>query len=350
LKILVVYDTYMPEEFFRRAFADIMKTQEVKFVYINELDRKDPETDSEKAIREYNGNPDELASVMKDEDILVVHAAPVTDRVLKASPNLKAVFCVRGGPVNIDVDSATKLNIPVAASPGRNAEAVADFALALILVLARNVLKGAQFVKENRMFTKEEWEGFFGQELKGMTIGLVGYGNVGSRVAKRALGFGMSVLVYDPYVDKSKIEAPGIRVVDYDTLVSSSDIVSLHAREAPENENMFGKKQFAMMKKTAYFINTARGSLLDEDALYEALSEGRIAGAALDVMKVEPTDPASRLLKLDNIVVTPHIAGASHQVRYRGAEIVAKNVENLMAGLPIDGLMNPQVSSGKRSP
>jgi D-3-phosphoglycerate dehydrogenase len=338
----------MPEEFFRRAFSEIMKTNEVRFAYIMELDRKDPETDSEKSIREYNGNPDELAGIMKDEDILVVHAAPVTDRVLQASPNLKAVFCVRGGPVNIDIESATKMGILVGAAPGRNADAVADFTLALMLALARNVVNGIEFVRENKQFTKEEWEGFFGHELGGMVLGLVGYGNVGSRVAKRALSFGMSILVYDPYVEKSKIEAPGVSVTDLDTLLSSSDFVSVHARESPENDGMISTKQFEKMKKTAYFINTARGSLVDEDALYDALTSGKIAGAALDVMKVEPTDPSSKLVKLPNTLVTPHIAGASHEVRYRGAEIVARSIQNLIAGQPVVGLMNPEVLSKQR--
>ena len=349
MKILAVYDTYMPEEFFRRAFAKIMKTNEVRFAYIMELDRKDPETDSEKSIREYNGNPDELASLLKDEDILVVHAAPVTDKVMQASPNLKAVFCVRGGPVNIDIDSATKVGILVGAAPGRNADAVADFALGLMLALARNLVTGVEFVRKNEQFTKEAWDAFFGHELGGMTLGLVGYGNVGSRVAKRALSFGMSILVYDPYVDKAKIEAPGISVTDLGTLLSSSDFVSVHAREAPENENMISTKQFAMMKKTAFFINTARGSLVDEDALYEALTSGKIAGAALDVMKAEPADPTSKLVFLPNVLVTPHIAGASHEVRYRGAEIIATSIENLIAHRPVVGLMNPEVRSKKWS-
>lgn len=344
----MIYDTYMPEEFFRRAFSEIMKTNEVRFEYIMELDRKDPETDSERSIREYVGNSDELASLMKDEDILVVHAAPVTDRVLQASPNLKAVFCVRGGPVNIDIESATKMGILVGAAPGRNAEAVADFTLALMLALARNLVGGVEFVRENKQFTREEWEGFFGHELGGMVLGLVGYGNVGSRVAKRALSFGMSILVYDPYVERGKIEAPGISVTDLDTLLSTSDFVSIHAREAPENNDMISTKQFERMKKAAYFINTARGSLVDEDALYGALTSGKIAGAALDVMKSEPTDPSSKLVKLPNIIVTPHIAGASHEVRYRGAEIVARSIQNLIAGLPVGGLMNPEVASKKQ--
>lgn len=156
----------------------------------------------------------------------------------------------------------------------------------------------------------------------------MGYGNVGTRVAKRALAFGMEVLVYDPYVDKSRIEATGFRVTDYDTLVKNSDFVSLHAREAAENNNLFGAKQFEMTKPCAYLINTARGSLLDEDDLYHAISSKKIAGAAMDVMKVEPIDPKSKLFDLSNVLITPHIAGASHEVRFRGAEIIGKQVED----------------------
>ncbi len=348
MKIPVVYDTLMPEELFRKAFGGVMKFNEVRFVYLNEMDRKDPETESERSIREYVGNPDELADQLTDEEILVVHAAPVTDKVLQASPKLRAVFCARGGPVNIDIASGSALGIAVGGAPGRNAEAVADFTLGLILALGRNLLKGAVFVRENGAFSKEEWEGFFGHELKGTVLRLVGYGNVGSRVAKKALSFGMSVLVYDPFSAKGKIDGPDIQVTDLETLVSTSDFVSLHAREAPENVNMYDSNQFGSMKKSAYFVNKARGSLVDKDALYEALSSGRIAGAALDVMKGEPVDPTSKLLELEDLIVTPHIAGASHEVRYRGAEIAAKHIEDFIAGLPVKSLLNPQVYTAKQ--
>ena len=348
MKILVIYDAYIPSEFFQKAFASIGRSNSVRFERLNDLNRKAPESQSEKSIREYSGSPDELASLLTDEDVLVVHSAPVTDRVLKASPNLKAVFCARGGPVNIDVNAATGLGIPVVSSPGRNAEAVADFTLALMLDIARNIFKGYTFLRENQQFTRDKYEGFFGHELGGMVLGLVGYGNVGSRVARRALSFGMSVLVFDPYVDKSRIESPGIAATDIGTLISSSDFISLHAREAPENVGMFGKDQFGKMKKSAYFINTARGSLVDEEALYSALATGQIAGAALDVMRVEPMDPKNPMFKLDNVIITPHLAGASHEVRFRGADIVGKQVERWISNQPLDGVLNPQVLKGKR--
>ncbi len=348
MKLLVVTDSYMPEEYFQRAFAGVAKTHTVKFAKLNELERITPQTESEKAIREFAGNPKELADLLRDEDVLVVHSAPVTDEVLRASPNLKAVFCARGGPVNIDVATATKMNILVVSSPGRNAVAVADFTLGLMILLARSILRGHTFVKEGRQFTREEFEGFFGHELGGKVLGLIGFGNVGSRVASRALAFGMKVLVYDPYVDRSRIEAPGISAATFEEVISESDFVSVHARESSENNNMIGTEQFKKMKSSAYFINTARGSLVDEDALYDALVSKQIAGAALDVMKVEPTDPKSPLLKLENTIITPHIAGASFEVRFRGAEIVGKQVEKWVANLPLDGVLNPQAQYRQR--
>jgi D-3-phosphoglycerate dehydrogenase / 2-oxoglutarate reductase len=349
MRILVVTDSYIPEEYFRKAFERVAKAHTVRFTTLDQLARPNPTTESEKAIREYTGDPKELAAKLKDEDALVVHTAPVTDEVMKASPNLKAVFCARGGPVNIDLESATRLNIAVVPSPGRNADAVADFAMALILTLARHVFTGYAFLKEGRQLTRETYGSFMGHELGGKVLGLVGYGNVGSRVAARAIAFGMSVLVYDPFVDKSRVEAPGISMSSLPDLLAASDFVSVHARESPENVDMIGKDQFNMMKKSANFINTARGSLVDEHALYDALTSGQIAGAALDVMKIEPFDPASPLLKLDNAVVTPHIAGASFEVRFRGAEIVGRQVERWIAGQPLDGVLNPQVLASKRT-
>jgi len=271
----------------------------------------------------------------------VVHDAPVTDEVMDASPNLKLICCARGGPVNVDVAAATKRRITLVSAPGRNAEAVADYVLGVAIILARNLSRANLFLREKRKFDRFSFESFFGHELGGKTLGLIGYGNVGSRVAKRALSFGMSILVFDPFVPSSKIEALGIETTDLETLIKSSDFVSLHARESKENVNMFGRTQFALMKKNAYFINSARGSLLDEDALLEALTSNKIAGAALDVMKKEPVSPDNPLVSMDNVFITPHIAGASKEVPLRGAEIIARQIQNYIAGQTLEGVINP---------
>ena len=340
-KILVAADLYVPVIAFQTAFTALIPGNQIRFFQMDETNRLVPLTESEKSIREFSGNPKQIARELKDEEILVVHDAPVTDEVMDASPNLRLICCARGGPVNIDANAATKRGIAVVSAPGRNAEAVADYVLGVIIILARNLSLANLFLREKRKFDRSSFESFFGQELGGKTLGLIGYGNVGSRVAKRARAFGMSIQVYDPFVPASRIEGPGIKTTDLETLISTSDFVSLHAREAKENDNMFGKKQFDLMKKGSFFINSARGSLLDEEALLEALRSKKIAGAALDVLKKEPVSPDNPLVSMDNVFITPHIAGASRQVPLRGAEIVAAQVENYIAGRKLEGVINP---------
>jgi len=345
LKILVVADAYVPTAAFQKAFESITPKNQVRFIQVNEVDRPVPSTLSEKSIREYSGNPRQIESELKDEEILVVHSAPVTDAVMDASANLRLICCARGGPVNIDSEAATKRGIPVVSAPGRNAEAVADYVLGVMIILARNLQRSNRFLIEKKKFDRASFASFFGHELGGKTLGLIGFGNVGSRVAKRALAFGMSILVYDPFIDRSKIEAPGIRASSFDEVISKGDFVSVHARESKENENLIGGKQFKLMKPSAYFINSARGSLVDEDALLEALKENRIAGAALDVLKKEPIPPDNPFLLLENVFITPHVAGASHEVPFRGAEIVARQIERYISNEALEGVINPEVFS-----
>ena len=342
-KILVAGDSYVPVASFQMAFTPLLHDNSVRFFQMNENDRLNPATESEKTIREYSGTPRQIVRELKDEEILVIHDAPVTDEVMDASPNLRLIGCARGGPVNVDVNAATKRRIKLVSAPGRNAEAVADYVLGVIIILARGLSRANLFLREKRKFDRSAFASFFGHELGGKTLGLIGYGNVGSRVAKRALAFGMSIQVYDPFVPGSKIEAPGVRTTDLETLIRTSDFVSLHARESPENVNMFGRAQFALMKNDAYFINSARGSLLDEDALLEALTSKKIAGAALDVLKKEPVSADNPLVSMDNVFITPHIAGASREVPLRGAEIIEKQIEKYIAGVPLEGVINPEV-------
>ena len=153
----------------------------------------------------------------------------------------------------------------------------------------------------------------------------------------------MEVLVYDPYVDKSKIEAPGVKVTDFTNLISVSDFVSLHARESKENENLFGEKEFSSMKPDSFFINTARPSMVDETALFEALKQKRIAGAAMDVLRYVPTRPVNPLITLENVIVTPHIAGATFETTTKGAQIVAMQLQRYLSGLALETVINLEV-------
>ena len=247
--------------------------------------------------------------------------------------------------MNVDVQAATERKIPIVTAPGKNADAVADLAIAFMIMLSRNLVKALDHVRETKIVGADNYEGnqFFGHELGGKVLGLIGYGRVGSKVATRALGFGMSVLVYDPYVEKSKIESPGVQVKDLDYLLKNSDYVSLHARESKENENFLNSKAFSSMKPSAFFLNTARPSLVDEIALISALQNGKLAGAALDVLNYDPNRPTNPLLNLANVIVTPHIGGATFETTTKGAEIVARQLHRYIAGLPLETVINTEV-------
>ncbi|HUK80595.1 MAG TPA: NAD(P)-dependent oxidoreductase [Nitrososphaerales archaeon] len=345
MRILVLGDSFVSVDDFAQAFSEIAKQHAVRYVKMDESQKAVPVTESEKRIKEFLGTPRQVISELKGEEILVVHGAPVTEEVLAAAKGLRLLCCARGGPVNIDVQAATRRGIPVVTAPGKNAVAVAELAIMLMVMLARNIKKASSHVEKERIVSKDNYEGaqFLGHELDGKTLGLVGYGRVGSRVAKRVLAFGMSVLVYDPFVPASTIEAPGIKVTDLDTLLASSDYVSLHARESKENENLMGEKQFQLMKKGGYFINTARPSMVDEDALLRALESGKLAGAAMDVVRFLPDRPVSPFIDLENVIVMPHIGGATYETTTKGAFIVAAQVQRYLSGQNIETLINPEV-------
>ena len=342
LRIVVFGDSYVTVEDFMQAFDEIAKSHDVRYVKVDESRRLLPETDSENRIREYLGSPKQIVSELEGEEIMVVHGAPVTSEVLDAAKGLKLLCCARGGPVNVDVQAATARGIPVVTAPGKNAEAVAELTIALMVMLARNIRRADAYVRSAKVVGRDNYEGaqFMGHELDGKTLGLIGHGKVGSRVAKRAVAFGMRVLAYDPFLERSTIEASGAKSTDLDTLLSSSDYVSLHARESKENEAMLGKSQFRLMKRGAFFVNTSRPSMVDEDALYEALTRGTLAGAAMDVVKYQPERPASPFVGLDNVIVMPHIGGATFETTTKGAAIIAVQVRRFLEGQVPENVIN----------
>jgi D-3-phosphoglycerate dehydrogenase len=267
----------------------------------------------------------------------------VTEEVMAAGANLKLVCCARGGPVNVDVSAATARRIPVVNTPGKNAEAVADQTLAFMVMLARGFPRAQRFLLEGGKLGESAYEGarFLGHELGGHVLALVGYGNVGRRVCRRAIAFGMTVTVYDPFV---QVEETGARQVErLADLLPSADFVSLHVRATEETHNLFGRNEFAQMKKGAYFVNTARETLVDEDALEAALSSGQLAGAALDVVRPRMGIGPHPLLKHDNVVITPHIGGATHETLLRGVTMVADEILRFSSGKPLRSVVNRAV-------
>jgi D-3-phosphoglycerate dehydrogenase len=338
LRILAVGDSYMPSRYFRRAFAALGGRHVVRYADVRDTPSPRAPSPSEARLREYQGSPDDVIRQMDGVDVLVVHGAPVTDAVLDASAALKLVCCARGGPVNVDVEAATARGVPLALAPGRNADAVADLTIAFLVMLARGIPKAQRFL-ENGGRLKDNWEGarFIGSDLRSHALGLVGFGNVGRRVALRARAFGLHVLAYDPY-------APAMddaeRVDSLDELLARADFVSLHARATRENENLFDAARFAQMKPGAFFVNTARESLVDEDALDAALASGHVAGAALDVVRTGTAPGRHRLLRHENVVMTPHLGGATQETLAQGAEMLAEEILRFAAGQPLLHVLN----------
>ena len=343
MKVLVVGDPYMPVSAYTEALATLDGLVDLSTMQIDRADGTPPVTASERGLREYAGDPAAVARAVAGHDVLVVHGAPVSAEVLDAAP-LRLVCCARGGPVNVDVAAATRRGIPVVNTPGKNAEAVAELTIAFALLLIRAVPRASRHLLDGGGFAESVFEGreFLGREAPSLTLGLVGLGHVGSEVARRAKALGFTVLGHDPVPPAD----PGVELVTMDTLLTRSDIISVHARLTATNGRMFSRDLFGRMRPGAYFINTAREGLVDEDALYQALARGALGGAALDVLERGPG--GHPLLGLPNVFVTPHIGGATAETLARGAERAVAAVADLLAGRVPANVVNPQVLQGAR--
>jgi D-3-phosphoglycerate dehydrogenase / 2-oxoglutarate reductase len=290
-------------------------------------------------LKEYQGTADEIVGYASDAEIVVTQLAPFSASVLERLPRLRLIAVSRGGPVNIDMAAARQRRIRVVNAPGRNASAVAEFTIGAILAETRLIARGHENLRRG------EWRGdlyradLTGRELSEMTVGVIGYGHVGTKVVRLLKPFGCRLLVCDPYVQLSAEDVrEGVAQVAMPRLLGESDVVTLHARVTSETQGFIGAQQFAAMKPGAYFINTARGPLVDYDALTLALKSRRLRGAALDTFAIEPAPADLELLRLDNATLTPHIAGASVKTVKYAAEAAAEEVRRYLAG---EGPLNP---------
>ena len=342
VRILVLGDSYCPQLSLRQALQDL-PGHEVTFADVVDEPRWQPTTPSERRLREYLGSPAQVIAALDGHDVLVVQAAPVTDAVLDADPALRLVCVARGGPVNVDLDAATARGIPVVTTPGKNATAVAELTIAAMVMIARHLPGALRHVLGGGELYRDNYEGarWFGHELAGHTLGLIGFGQVGRRVASRALAFEMRVLAHDPYVDASAVREHGAEPVDIDTLLSSSHFVSLHARATAENQGMIGPSQFGRMRRGAYLVNTARDLLIDEAALDEALASGRLGGVALDVASPTVGDQPHPLLRFPNVLLLPHVGGATFETLSNGGRMAAAEIERFASGRPLLNVANP---------
>jgi D-3-phosphoglycerate dehydrogenase / 2-oxoglutarate reductase len=286
-------------------------------------------------LKEYMGSAEEVISLTSDAEILITQLAPLSATIMAQLPNLKFVAVSRGGPVNIDITAARERGIVVVNTPGRNASAVAEFTIGAMLAETRNITKGHDALRKGDYRGDLYRADVTGRELHEMTVGLIGYGEVGRRVVKLLKAFGCRILVADPYVQLSADDLrDGVVQTSFETLLAEADVISLHARVTPETTKMINEDTLRKMKPDATLVNTARGPLLDYDALYRVMAEGHLRGAMLETFAIEPVPPDWPLLQLPNITLTPHIAGASvHTVRY-AADKAAEEVRRYLMGEP----------------
>lgn len=270
----------------------------------------------------------------------------LTDRIdeelLAASLRLKVVSTMSVGYDNVDLAACTRRGIPVGNTPGVLTETTADLTWALLLSCTRRIVEGADFVRAGRWTT---WGPLLllGPDVHGATLGIVGMGRIGSAVARRARGFGMRILYHDPECRADAGREVGAACVPLETLLRESDFISIHATLGPSSRGMIGAEAFALMKPTAVLVNVARGPIVDTQALYEALSGGRIFAAALDVTDPEPLPADHPLLALPNCLVVPHIGSASIATRSLMSAMAAENILAGLAGLRLPHCVNPEV-------
>jgi len=277
-----------------------------------------------------------------DADALMGLFVPVSSKVMAAMPNLKIIGVSRAGLENVNVEEATSRGILVFNVQGRNAHAVSDFAIGLMLVECRNIAR-AHYAIKTGSWRKNFPNSDVVPELGGRTVGLIGFGYIGKLVAKKLSGFDVTTLVYDPYTKEQDIVASGCKKVELEELLKQSDFISLHARLSDENKNMIGEKQIAMMKPTAYLINTGRAGLVDQVALAAALKTNKIMGAALDVFTVEPIEETSPFLELDNVTLTTHIAGTTADALTNSPGLLMADVAKFLSDGNANFIVNPEV-------
>lgn len=278
-------------------------------------------------------------------DIFITEGDEVDAAVIEQS-KLKLIASTRGTPVNVNLETANKMNIPVIYTPFRNADAVADLTVALMLSQARKIIEIDRLLRDGDFdvsdLDEDGFANFFnqymGREIGSLTIGIIGFGQIGQRVAKRVFhGFGSKLLYYDPYISPNHpiVLETEAKCTDLETLLKKSDMVTIHTPPNEETEEMIDAKMFSLMKPTAHFFNLARSYCIDEDALFDAIKNERIAGAGLDVFDDEPVDSDNRFLQFKNVTVTPHFGGNTIDVIHHQSDMIVTDILNFLNNQPL---------------
>ncbi len=292
-------------------------------------------------------DPEELGARLAGEgfDALVVEADFVFEELFAAAPGLRIVAVCRGALNQVDMDAATEQGVAVVHTPGRNARAVAELVIGQMFALARQTAEAERYVREGRWSDPTDaYTRFQGRELAGATLGVVGLGAIGGAVARLAVGIGMRTLAHDLYVAQMN----EVELVELDDLLRAADFVSLHVPDTDSTAGMLNADRIAAMKRGAFLVNVTSPYVVDQRALAEALAAGRLAGAALDVHEAHPIPPDSPFLGLPNVLLTPHIGGATRETIERHSAMAAEDLERFAAGVRPVRLANPDVWSGRR--
>ncbi|WP_276248509.1 2-hydroxyacid dehydrogenase [Haladaptatus sp. YSMS36] len=334
MRVLLCGDPQQPSEYMYEALCGL-EDQGVTFERMDWLGEASPTefrdvTMDMESLGPGSYDTDDIAANLEGIDVLVVHKAPVSRELIEGA-DLSIVGAARGGTENVDIEAATENDVTVLHAPGRNRDAVADYAVSMLLSRLREI------PFNHAELSTGEWSQVFDPDqlppdVRTTTIGIVGFGHIGRGVARRLAGFNPELLVYDPFVPDDDIEGAGAQPADLETLLAEADAVTLHVRLSADTKRMIGREEFDQMNDEGYLVNTARGGLVDTDALVDAVSEGAIAGAALDVFEDEPIPEGHPLFDLDGVILTPHVAGSTRDAVLGGPRIIASQLEAYLDG------------------
>jgi D-3-phosphoglycerate dehydrogenase len=305
-------------------------------------------TDIDLSVLNYADSDQKNLAAFKDANIYHICAARdevppqwwVTDELIKQSPNLLCASSSGAGYDPVDLAACNRHGVLVVNQSGCNADSVAEHTLGLMLSAKHRITESDRVMRANAYTTRED---LMGNEIRGLTLGIVGLGNIGTRVAQLAQAFGMQVVGHDPNLSNQEIQKRGATPVSFNDLLKQADIVTVHCPRTPETLNYFGAEQYRAMKPGAVFLSTARGGIHDEAALYEALRDKHLSGAGLDVWSVEPPARDNPLLSLPNVTATYHTAGVTHEARRNAATMAADQIQTMLRGERAPRIVNPEV-------
>lgn len=277
---------------------------------------------------------------LKDSEVILAHYSAVNEKLMDAIPSLKMIGVLRSGIENVDQEAANARGIILCNSPGRVAEPVADYTVALILAFNRRISK--HDLSHRKKFVRDV--SVVPPLMKELTVGIVGFGIIGSKVAKRLAGFGCKLIAYDPFMNEERAKSLGVEPVTLPQLMEAADCITIHSRFSEETRHLIGAEEFALMKPDAFIVNTARSRLIDEEAMIKALEAHKIRGAALDVYNSEPLPADSPFFTMDNVLLSPHIAGTAGNWTHLTIAAMKEEVANYLSGKELRYQVNKETT------